>query len=339
MTTRQGRPPTLEEVAVRAGVGRGTVSRVINGSPRVSERARTAVLKAIDDLGYVPNRAARTLVTRQSDTVALVVSQSGERLFAEPFYAGIVRGISATLAAADLQLLLMLASSSAELARMENYLTAQHVAGAMLLSLHRSDRLPQRLEAAGVPCVLGGQLIDIEPGTLSQVDVDNNGGARSAVQHLIGTGRRRIATITGALDMLSGLERLRGYQAVLEEADLPADLVATGDYSYASALDGMRQLLETEPELDAVFAASDPMAMAAIRVLRDRGRRVPDDVAVVGFDDSDLALHAEPPLTTVHQPIELMGSEMARLLVDRVHGEREKIEVLLDTHLVVRASA
>ncbi|MFC4911955.1 LacI family DNA-binding transcriptional regulator [Actinomadura gamaensis] len=333
----RGTRPTLEEVAALAGVGRGTVSRVINGSPRVSPRARDAVLAAIDELGYVPNRAARTLVTRRTETVALVVAESELRLFDEPFFAGMIRGVSAALAETGLQLLLALARSPAEYARLEQYLTAQHVDGVLLTSLHAEDPLPGRLEASGVPTVLGGRPPGVEP--VSYVDVDNRSGARQAVEHLVDRGRRRIATIAGPQDMGVGIDRLTGYRAALAEAGLP-ELVAYGDFSEASGIEAAEELLARDPAIDAIFAADDPMALAAMRVLRRHGRNVPGDVAVVGFEDSPSAALADPPLTTVHQSAEEMGREMARLLLARINGEplAEPV-VILPPHLVVRASS
>ncbi|WP_018656771.1 LacI family DNA-binding transcriptional regulator [Actinomadura flavalba] len=336
MAERSARP-TLEEVAARAGVGRGTVSRVVNGSPRVSAQAREAVLKAIDELGYVPNRAARSLVTRRTDTVALVVAESEQRLFGEPYFAGIVRGISTVLGDTGLQLLLALARSPQEYARLADYLTPQHVDGVLLASLHAQDPLPARLEAGGTPTVLGGRPPGVTP--VSYVDADNRSGAREAVEHLVRTGRRRIATIAGPQDMGVGIDRLTGYRDALTAAGLP-ELVAYGDFGEPSGIAAAEELLARDPALDAVFAADDPMALGALRVLRRHGRDVPGDVAVVGFDDSAAAPLADPPLTTVHQSEEEMGREMARLLVSRIRGEAvAEPVVILPTRLVVRESA
>jgi DNA-binding LacI/PurR family transcriptional regulator len=329
--------PTLEAVAARAGVGRGTVSRVVNGSPKVSPEAREAVQRAIDELGYVPNRAARTLVTRRTDTVALFVSESEERVFGEPYFAGIIRGISAGLSGTGLQLLLAIAQSADDHERFKRYLTGQHVDGVLLISLHGVDPLPRHLEDLGVPTVLGGAPVGVDP--VSCVDADNRGGARQAVEHLIGLGRRRIATVTGPQDMRVGVDRLGGYRDALSAAGLP-ELVSAGDFSEESGERGMRELLAREPGLDAVFTASDPMAVGAMRVLKEHGLRIPGDVALVGFDDSATARHTDPPLTSVHQPLEAMGREMARLLVARIRGEPiENSMVILDTHLVTRASS
>ncbi|MEV1175248.1 LacI family DNA-binding transcriptional regulator [Nonomuraea sp. NPDC049784] len=329
--------PTLEAVAARAGVGRGTVSRVINGSPNVSAKAREAVELAIRELGYVPNRAARALVTRRTDAVALVVSESQLRVFDDPFFAGTIRGIGSALSETGLQLILAMARTTEEYDRLEHYLTGQHVDGVLLLSLHGADPLPGRLEEMGVPTVLGGRPVGLDP--YSYVDMDNRAGARQAVKHLLGLGRTCIATIAGHQDMGVGVDRLAGYRDALLPAGLP-ELVVYGDFSEESGSAAMTELLAAHPELDAVFAASDPMALGAMRVLKASGRSIPEDVAVIGFDDSKAALHADPPLTTVHQPTEQMGRQMAQLLVARINGEelRQPV-VILDTHLVRRQSA
>jgi DNA-binding LacI/PurR family transcriptional regulator len=331
--------PTLEQVAAYAGVGRGTVSRVINGSPQVAEHTRDAVRQAIEELGYVPNRAARALVTRRTDTVALLISESEDRIFGEPFFAGIVRGVSATITASSRQLLLAMAQSADGHSRLEDYLTGQHVDGVLLLSLHGDDPLPDHLLARGLPVVLGGRPAGWSGGRY--VDIDNRAGAQAATEHLLGRGRRRIATITGPPDMSAGLERLEGYRAGLVEAGAAADpaLVAVGDFSEDTGVRGMRELLDRAPDLDAVFAASDPMAVGALTVLREAGRRVPGDVAVVGFDNSQVAQHSDPPLTSVHQPAEQMGQEMAKLLIAQMDGmARPDDSVILPTELVVRQS-
>ncbi|PWU53922.1 LacI family transcriptional regulator [Micromonospora globispora] len=348
MTTQRTRSlgrPTLDAVAARAGVGRGTVSRVVNGSPQVSPEARAAVQAAITELGYVPNRAARALVTQRTDSVALVVSESGERVFTEPFFAAIVRGVSSGLLDTPMQLWLAMVQSPIERERVEHHLTNQHVDGVLLLSLHDADPLPTLLEERGLPTVLGGRPARmLEPGAQPAwyVDVDNVGGARQAVEHLAGQGRRRIAHIAGPQDMGAGVARLAGYREAVRAAGAGTDedLIAYGDFSEGSGTAGMRRLLEICPDLDGVFVASDLMAFGALRTLREAGRRVPEDVAVVGFDDAPIARQAEPPLTTVFQPVEEMGRQMARLLVSRISGEEVPTpHVVLPTELIHRASA
>jgi DNA-binding LacI/PurR family transcriptional regulator len=331
--TRSTGRPTLDQVAERAGVGRGTVSRVVNGSAQVSPGARAAVESAIAELGYVPNRAARTLVTQRTDSIALVVFESGERFFAEPFFGRIVQSISSGLVERNLQMVLMISQSPQERQRLEGYLTRQHVDGALLLSLHGNDTLPSELERRGVATVRAGRPARVEPGCF--VDADNRGGARAAVGYLRERGRRRIATITGPLDMAAGLARLDGYRDVVGEGP-----VAHGDFSEESGAAAMQWLLDRFPDIDAVFAASDMMAAGALRVMRAHGLRAPDDIAVVGFDDSVVARHTDPPLTTVHQPIEDIGREMVRLVLAKIDdGEPTEAEVVLNTRLVIRGSA
>jgi len=336
MTTERNRAsgrPTLEEVAVRAGVGRGTVSRVVNGSAQVSPGARQAVEDAIQELGYVPNRAARTLVTQRTDSIALVVFESGERFFAEPFFGRIVQSISSVLVVRNLQMVLMIAQAPEERRRLEGYLTRQHVDGALLLSVHGDDPLPSVLEERGVATVRMGRPMYAERGTY--VDADNRAGAREAVAYLRSRGRHRIAAITGPLDMAAGIARLEGYRDVVGDGP-----VAFGDFSEESGAAAMRRLLELHPDLDAVFAASDMMAAGALQVLRQHGRRTPQDVAVIGFDDSVIARHTDPPLTSVDQPIAEMGREMVRLLLGKIDGnESSETEIVLPTSLVIRGSA
>lgn len=340
MTRAERTRPTLEEVAAAAGVGRGTASRVINGSAKVSERARAAVEDAIAELGYVPNPAARTLVTQRTDAVALVIAESEERVFGEPFFAGVVRGIGTALADARLQLVLLLAASSHRGGRLDEYLTRQHVDGALLLSLHDDDTLPERIRSRGLPVVLGGRATEDQAGPY--VDADNVAGARSAVDHLVARGRRCIATIAGPSDMVVGRTRHEGYLAGLRAASLPVSdaLVAHGDFSQLSGEVAMRSLLAAAPDLDAVFCANDLMAAGALSVLRESGRSVPGDVSVVGFDDAPLAQSTHPPLTTVHQSPELMGREMVALLLESMAKPDEPVAPrLLETRLVVRGSS
>jgi len=331
--------PTLDAVAARAGVGRGTVSRVINGGTHVSRHAREAVEQAIAELGYVPNRAARRLVTRRGDTVALVVSEPEGRVFSEQFFAGIIRGVSAELNDTDLQLLLIMAHTEPERERLQRFLTARPADGVALVSLHGDDPLPGILAAMGTPCVLvgrpaGGQQV-------SFVHAGDGGGAHQAVRHLLKTGRQRVATITGPPDLDVGDRRLAGYRSALkEEGRFDPHLVGHGDFSEASGGRVMRRLLAAHPDIDAVFAASDPMAAGALATLKEEGRTVPHDVAVVGFEDSIIARHTIPPLTSVHQPVEEMGRRVVRLLIERMQtaAGAPPIEVVLPTRLVRRQS-
>ncbi|MGC5342311.1 LacI family DNA-binding transcriptional regulator [Streptomyces sp. DT24] len=336
---KQGRRPTLEEVAALAGVGRGTVSRVINGSPNVSPATREAVEAAVAELGYVPNRAARALAGNRTDAIALVVPEPEGRFFAEPYFSGIVRGVGAALADTEMQLLLTLAGSDRERRRLAQYLTAHRVDGVLMVSVHSDDPLPDLLEQLGMPAVMSGRRSAGE--TLAAVDSDNFGGARCAVDHLISRGRRTIATITGRLDVYGAQRRLDGYRAAVAAAGLAPDerLIAPADFTEEGGARAMRELLARCPGLDAVFAGSDVMAAGARHVLRETGHRIPQDVALVGFDDSAVARHMEPALTSVRQPIEEMGRTMARVLLQEIAGESTgRPQIVLPTELVVRDS-
>jgi len=333
------RMPTLDDVAALAGVGRGTVSRVVNGAPHVSEEAAARVLAAIQQLGYVPNKAARSLVTRRAETVTLVISESEERVFTEPFFAAVVRGISAALVERSRPLLLAMAQTVAQHQSLEQYLLGQHVDGVMLLSLHGDAPLLGELERRGLPTVVGGRPPHGED--LSFVDVDNVTGGFVATTHLLDRGRRCIAIITGPPDMAVSADRLQGYRDALKQRGIEVDddLVVAGDFTEAGGQAAMTELLNRTPHLDAVFSSSDLMASGAVRAILGRGLHVPADVAVVGFDDAPVARHTEPQLTTMHQPVEQMGRSMVELLVARIEGRPTDNHVMLAPHLVVRASS
>ncbi|UGY95053.1 LacI family transcriptional regulator [Streptomyces gobiensis] len=337
--TGRGRP-TLEQVAARAGVGRGTVSRVINGSPRVSEQTRAAVQAAVTELGYIPNRAARALAAGSADAVALVIPEPETRLFAEPYFSGIVRGVSSVLADTDIQLLLTLIRTPKERERFAHFASAHRIDGVLLVSVHADDPLPDLLERIEMPAVLGGRRSGGE--SVPYVDSDNVGGARAAVEHLIDRGRRTIATITGPLDMYVAQCRVAGYRAALHTAGRTPDelLIADGDFTEDGGHRAMRELLARRPELDAVFCASDVMASGARLALREAHRSVPGEVALVGFDDSAVARHMDPPLTSVRQPIEEMGQEMARTLLARLARRDSPVGgTMLPTELIQRGSS
>ncbi|MEW1873526.1 LacI family DNA-binding transcriptional regulator [Streptomyces caelestis] len=333
------RRPTIKTVAARAGVGRTTVSRVVNGSELVSADARARVLAAIKELNYVPNSVARGLVTNRTNAVALVIPESESRLGSEPFFAALIRGVSGALTESRTQLQLMLVRDQAERDQLTETVAAHRVDGVLLVSVHADDRLPGMLEEMGLPTVLAGRRDAGEQ--LSYVDSDNAGGATAAVRHLLHRGRRRIATITGPLDMDVGRSRLAGWRTAHREAGVPADelLVEEGGFTEEGAHRAMRSLLERAPDLDAVFAASDLMAVGVLAELRRQRRRVPDDVAVVGYEDSVLARHTAPPLTTVRQPVEEIGRTMARILTGITQRGEPRQQRTLPTELVVRESS
>jgi DNA-binding LacI/PurR family transcriptional regulator len=334
-----GRGATLDGVARIAGVSRATASRVVNGNQRVHPDSRRAVERAIDRLGYVPNAAARSLATRRSDSVGLVIPEPTSRLFNDPFFPRLLRGISAELSNSGLALVFLMPQSPSEEGRIERYLAAGHVDGVLLASHHLDDPLPTHLVERGVPVVVGGR--PPRGSSVSYVDVDNVQGARSAVERLFRTGRRTIATIAGPEDMPAGADRLTGYREAVREAEPAPDpnLEAIADFSMDGGEAAMRRILDARPDVDAVFVASDLMAVGALRALRAAGRRIPEDVAIVGFDDS-IAPTMDPPLSSVRQPVEDMGREMVRLLLDQASSPGSVARrVILATQLIWRRSS
>lgn len=329
------RRPTIEDVAAVAGVSRGTVSRVLNGGVNVSADAQAAVDAAIRKTGYVVNLHARAMVTQRSGTVAFVLSEPQERFFGDPNFNALLRSCTQSLAEHDIALLLAIAGGPEERKRVLRFLAGGHVDGALLISTHAGDPLVEQVLRLGLPVVACGQPIGYER-QLPYVGVDETGGARQIVSHLLDRGRGTVATISGPLDTPGGRQRLVGWRETL--GPLADDsLVAHGDYSRESGRTAMAELLKRRPDLDAVFVASDLMALGAIEELRRAGRRVPEDVAVAGFDDSPSAVSAVPPLTTMRQPFRRISSEMVRLLLGRITGE-PPATVILPAELVVRES-
>lgn len=335
MTDIRKRQVTLDEVAERAGVSRSAASRVLNNAPHVSKAKREAVQRAVADLGYVPNASARALATQQVGAVVLAISSDNPEVFADPFFAEVVVGISSVLEETELELVLMMATSTRGQTRLERLLRTRQTDGVMLMSMHGDDPLARLAEQADVPVVFGGAPLAFEP--KYYVDADNRGGARLATEHLIATGRRRIATITGRMDEGAGVARYKGYQEALAVAGQDASRVVAGDFSEEGGTRAMHELLAQHPDLDAVFVASDQMAIGALRVLADSGRAVPGDVAVVGFNDITVARHTNPPLTTISQPIQSLGRELARMLLATIAGE-SPTPLILPTRLVRRSS-
>lgn len=330
-----GRPPTLETVAALAGVSRATASRVVNNLDRVAPHVVESVNAAIKELGYVPNQAARSLARRRTAVVAVVIPESAERLFADPFFAAVIQGTASHLASTDYTLNLAIGSNESEKSR--RYLTSGNVDGVLVVSQHEGD-LPVTRLGLGVPIVFAGRpAVDFgEHGYF--VDVDNRSAAAEAVRHLLARGRRRIATIAGAQDLAAGRDRLAGWRDALAEAGVSPGPCAVGDFSPESGTVGMEELLRV-PDFDAVFAANDQMAFGAISALTRAGRQVPGDVAVVGFDDDQFSRATRPMITTIHQPAYEMGQVMARQLLALLAGESVEHVTLLPTHLVVRESS
>ena len=329
--------PTLATVAAAAGVSPSTVSRVVNRSAPVSEEHRVRVEEVVARLGYVPNRAARSLVTRRTGAIALVVRETVEFGVTDPYLSGMAVMASHALSGTGNHLVLMVARDDEEHRSVGNYVRSGHVDGVILVSGHVGDPLPRQLLAARVPLVIGGRPPDPLEGAC-WVDVDNVGGGRLAAERLLASARRCVAAVSGPVDMSAAVDRLAGFRSVLAGAGLDQSLVAHGTFTRASGEQAMTELLAREPGIDGVFAASDVTAVGAIRALTAAGRRVPEDVAVIGFDDVELARYTTPPLTTVRQPSAEQARVMVESLLAQLRGEPTPAPVVLPTELVVRSS-
>ncbi|KAB8174764.1 GH1 family beta-glucosidase [Microbispora catharanthi] len=324
--------PTLETVAARSGVSRATVSRVVNGEARVSPDVRAAVLRAVQELGYVPNAAARSLVTRRTDSVALVLSVP--RHGGEALTSAVVQYVTSVLEGAGKQITLMLADTAESHRRIIRHVEARQVDGVVLVPPDGPDTLTERLARTGVPVVLLGKpaIASLVP----HVDVDNAGGAREATRHLLDRGRRRIGVICGPMDLVAVQDRLAGHLATLHEDGL-RPVIALAGLDSGSGAAAARELLSGDQDLDAVFATSDELAIGALEAAREKGLRVPEDLAVVGFGDIHAASCTTPALTTVRVPAADQALALARLLLSRLDG-RHTSSVVLPTRLVVRAT-
>jgi DNA-binding LacI/PurR family transcriptional regulator len=318
-------------------VSPSTVSRVVNRSAPVSEDHRARVEAAVESLGYVPNRAAQSLVTRRTGAVALVVREPVEFGVSDPYLSGMAVMASRALAGTGHHLVLMVAQNDDDHRSVGDYVRSGHVDGVILVSAHLGDPLPRQLLAAHVPLVVGGRPPDPLPGAC-WVDADNVGGGRVAAHRLLDGGRRVLAAISGPRDMTAAADRLTGFREVVVEAGADRGLVAHGTFTRTSGERAMRELLERQPDLDGVFAGSDVTAVGAMRALADAGRGVPDDVAVVGFDDVELARFTDPPLTTIRQPSAEQARVMVAALLAQIRGEPTPAPVILPTELVVRGS-
>jgi LacI family transcriptional regulator, galactose operon repressor len=327
----------LDEIARLSGVSRSTVSRVVNNDPKVSERTRTQVQEVLQRVNFHPNAAARSLAAGRSRVLGLVIPMGVAALFTDPYFPLLTQGVAAAANAHDHSVMLWVAEPEYERRTIGQVMQNGLIDGVILASMLSDDPLLRALIQGSLPFILVGR--HPTNTTVNYIDVDNINSARQAVTHLLRLGRRRIATITGPQNMSVGADREAGYVTALRQRGLAIDpnLIVESDFTESGAHAAMQRLLPFNP--DAVFAASDVMAIGALRALRDAGRRVPEDIALIGFDDMPFAARSDPPLTTVRQPVQRTGEVAAETLIDLIeHPEAQPRRILLPTELVIRAS-
>ncbi len=332
---------TLQEVARHAGVSRSTVSRVINNHPNVSAGTRARVETAIEKCGYRPHAVARSLATNRTHILGVIIPEAVTKLFTDPYFPLMLRGSTEACNRNGYQLILSLFTASMDPHTMhDRVIRSGYLDGVFIANVSLDDGLIPKLLADGIPFVTIGRHPDDH---VNYVDIDNVGGARMAVEHLIRLGHKRIGTITGPLDMTPGQDRLEGFRDVLNAHRLPVTegLVAEGDFTETGGRAAMMRILREGPT--AVFAASDAMAIGAIKAIRSAGLGVPEDISVVGFDDVPPAVSIEPELTTVRQPIERLGQLAVEILINRIDEKKAENgtatqRIVLPTELIVRES-
>ncbi len=334
------RPARSEDVARLAGVSRTTVSFVLNNVPgvKISAETRERVLQAARELNYYPAAAARSLASGKTHRIGLVLGVGQERLSADAFLLAFLQGVTASVHRRGYLLMLQLAEDVPSHEAYVRLIREQQIDGLILSGPRLDDPLLPQLEEEGFPMILHGRL----PGRrIPQVDVDNRAGGFQATNHLLNLGHRRIAFISNApLSYSSAQERLKGYQDALLSHHVPLDdhLVRTATFMPETGRAAMEELLALSERPTAVFAASDVVAIGAMSAIQSAGLRIPDDIAVVGFDDILLAAHTIPPLTTVRVPAYGLGWTSAEVLISLIEGEDEVPSVLLETELVIRES-
>ncbi|NDR53106.1 LacI family DNA-binding transcriptional regulator [Actinomyces sp. 565] len=329
---------TLEDVARAAGVSRATASRVVRGDTGVTEKKTKAVRAAVASLGYIPNSAARALVSRRTGTVAVVIPEPDQLIFSDPFLTRTVQEISHHLDAADIQLVMVFGDQAGHGRRAAKYLRNGSVDGAIVISHHRFSGQVEAIMGVQLPVVfIGRPLAHNSPA--SWVDLDNVSAGRLAAEHLLDRGVQRPAIITGPLDMVAAHDRLRGFREVLGRAGIDP-VLREGAFTVESgraAGEALAPRIESG-EIDGVFASSDQMALAALAAWRERGLQVPDDVKLVSCDNGPDAALADPPLTSVDNPTDVLGraaTDMLRAILDETWDGQP---VLVPTRLVVRQS-
>ncbi|MRR31882.1 LacI family transcriptional regulator, partial [bacterium] len=329
-------PLTLEDIARLSGVSRSTVSRVINAEVNVKEGTRRKVQEVINSYNFQPNLAARGLVTGRTNVIGVVIPASVAVVFTDPYFPQLLQGVSALCNTRDYSVMLWLAEPEFERRMISRILHNGLVDGVLVASIAMNDPIIQSLIESKMPFMLIGRHPTED---VNYLDVDNVQSGRKATMHLVRLGYKRIATITGKQSQVAGYDRYQGYVKALQDSDHPLkpELVAEGDFTEESGYKAMQRLLKYKP--DAVFVASDMMAFGAMRALRDANLRIPEDVAVVGFDDIPASSKTIPPLTTVRQAIVQMGSLAVDSLINIIEtGTKTTQKVIMDTELVVRES-
>ena len=326
--------PTIYTVAQRAGVSTATVSRVLNNSPQVKDETRAKVLNALEELGYQPSASARGLALSSTETIALIFPQvSG------PFFSEIIQGAEAEAHQHHYHLLIYGVHDREGSDQLLRFLSSK-VDGLILTTSWVNQRYVKGLMQQRVPFVLLGQEMD---GVVADcIRPSNRNGAYQVVTHLIQHhGYQRIAFVGSSQNMAHSRARYRGYCQALQAASLQKDasLIAHGEFDEASGYRAMTQLLDLAAPPQAVFFANDQMAIGALAAARERQVRVPDDIAIAGFDDIEAAAYAQPPLTTVRQAIRKQGELAVQLLLQRMaHPDARAETLVLPTELVIRRS-
>lgn len=329
---------TLDDIAELAGVSKATVSRVINDYPNVRQSTRERVQKVLDETGFRPNFVAKSLASKTTKLLGLVIPRSVHGFFTDPYFPRLVEGISQACNRRGYSLSLFLFHSDQDERELFPRITQKgFMDGIIVQSTGLPEDFSPGIETWSVPYVFVGRPLSAVE--VSYVDVDNIAGAYSAIIHLAHLGRQKVATVTGALNTTPGQDRLQGYRQAIRDRGLCDDerLIIEGDYTESSAYYATQKLLAYQP--DAIFAASDTMAIGVMRAIREAGLDIPTDIAVVGYDDLPPATIATPQLTTIRQPIARLGSKAVDTLVDIIeNGPNPARRIVYETELVVRES-
>jgi LacI family transcriptional regulator len=328
---------TIAKIAELAEVSQATVSRVLNGYVHVRPEIRERVQRIIAETGFQPHHVARLLASNHSNMIGLVIPSGPQTVFIDPYFLALTEGISKATNQHKQTLALFIFHSLQEgHDTIQSIINTGMLDGLVMTADMKDGTLIPQLIAAEMPFVLIGRMEGLDE--IHYVDADNLEGGYMATKHLLDLGYTRIGTICSG-ENKSGDDRFQGYRRAMQEAGIELDmnLVYFGDYSLNSAYNGMKKLLPECPE--AMFVSSDTMSLGAIKAIREAGLTVPDDIAIVGYDDLPPALQAEPPLTTIQQPIYETGRIAVEILLEVISNPRQQpIQTILPNKLIVRAS-